>query len=82
MKMKENGCSADGITFSSIAQGLLRRGDYQDALRFLEEMTTKGFSMDSYTLSIIIDLVQVKEKNPNLLKIIQKFGPDGLRSKS
>ncbi|XP_027174272.1 pentatricopeptide repeat-containing protein At1g12300, mitochondrial-like [Coffea eugenioides] len=82
VKMEEISCSANGITFSFIAQELLRRGEYNDALRFLEEMARRGFKMDSYTFSILIDLLQDKENYPSLMQIIEKFGPNELKSKS
>ncbi|KAI3458806.1 hypothetical protein Pfo_015469 [Paulownia fortunei] len=49
--------------------------------KFLEEMGAKGFSPNSSTFALLLDLLG-KEDNPTLLEMIQKLAPSTLKNKN
>lgn len=49
----------------------LKRGEYEDAAKFLEEMCAKGFYIDLSTLALVGDFLYEKERSPAQYKMIQ-----------
>lgn len=75
VKMKQNGCLPNDVTFNIIVRGFLKRNRCYDTLVFLEEMIGSGFSPDASSFPMLVDLFSAKGQDPSLLEMIKKFMP-------
>ncbi|KAI3458804.1 hypothetical protein Pfo_015467, partial [Paulownia fortunei] len=82
LKMEHASLLPDEVTYNCIIQGNLMGCKYDDAAKFLEEMGAKGFSPNSSTFALLLDLLGKEEANPTLLEMIQKLAPSILKNKN
>ncbi|KAL7147068.1 hypothetical protein ABFS83_06G083600 [Erythranthe nasuta] len=82
VKMEEARVLPNEVTYNAIIRGNLLSGEYDDAAKFFEEMSDRGFSPDPSTFGVMLDLVGTKEQSPTVvLKMIQKLAPNTLKNR-
>ncbi|KAJ6380109.1 hypothetical protein OIU76_016712 [Salix suchowensis] len=54
--MEVDGCLPNSCTYNVIIQGFLRNGDTSNAVQLIKEMVGRGFSADSSTFQMLLDL--------------------------
>lgn len=57
MKMEENGCLPNSVTYNVIVQEFLKQNECRETEVLLEEMVNKGFSPDATTFSMLLSLI-------------------------
>ncbi|CAI0429580.1 unnamed protein product [Linum tenue] len=74
-KMELDGCLPDSFCYNRIIHGFLHDKDPHEAVALIQEMVSKGFSADTTTMSL---LIQVLPKNQLNHPLVQKLlnGPD------
>jgi pentatricopeptide repeat protein len=70
-KMDGNGCSPNDRTYNTIIQGLLQHKETSKAMELVKIMVNKGFSADSTTTEILLDLISVNPTNKALQELLQ-----------
>ena len=71
--MDETGCFLNDCTYNSIIRGFLRKNDSSRAIELLHVMAERGFSADSYTKSMLVDLLSADGLHPSSRERIQNY---------
>ncbi|KAF5958928.1 hypothetical protein HYC85_000137 [Camellia sinensis] len=75
VKIEQNGCLPNDVTYNIVIQGFLGQQKYHEASILLDEMFGRGFSADASTFSLIVDILSTKGQDPALQEVIKKLMP-------
>ncbi|KAB1224501.1 hypothetical protein CJ030_MR2G016390 [Morella rubra] len=71
-QMERNGCSPNDFTYDAIIQGLLQHKETSKATKYLQMMLDKGFSADTTTATMFVDLLSADQPDKTVQEYFQK----------
>ncbi|GJR33248.1 tetratricopeptide repeat-like superfamily protein [Tanacetum coccineum] len=71
-------CPPDNITYNVLLQGYLRNQYYDDIEMLFHEMEGRHYSLDAFTLSLLLDQIAAGSLDAALLELISKLVPKEL----
>nr|AYM00877.1 pentatricopeptide repeat protein [Salvia miltiorrhiza] len=80
MQMVSNGCLPNSVTYNVFVRGLLKMNKMLDAMLLLEEMDSRGFTLDKTAYSMLIEAMKWEGKDSVLFNKVKKLVPKGFYS--
>lgn len=74
--MEKTDCFPNSVSYNVIIQGFLKSSQCNEAIELMEKMAGWGFSADSATMSLLVDLLASRGQDPTLFNLIQKLAPN------
>ncbi|KAK1386116.1 hypothetical protein POM88_023851 [Heracleum sosnowskyi] len=78
VQMEAKNCLPDDVTFNILIRGCIQNRKYNEACELKEKMCGpcgRGFSLDAYTTSMVLDVLNTEKDDPSALALRKKFFP-------
>ncbi|KAK1402255.1 hypothetical protein POM88_001860 [Heracleum sosnowskyi] len=73
VNMESNNCLPNDVTYNTLICGCLHNKKYNESSVLIDEMCAHSFPADASTTSLLLDLLELEEQDPDLLALLEFF---------